>query len=91
MPSWRGGCQVCSIAGDASHTLDSLGDKRRGLYCLLAVATLLNLLTPDLLGGVPEFISTLQTYEGGFGNASFPDWAFSDGMHLTYVQLPIFA
>ncbi|KAH9840869.1 terpenoid cyclases/Protein prenyltransferase [Rhodofomes roseus] len=49
----------------------------RGLYCLLAVATLLNLLTPELLQGVPEFIASCQTYEGGFGNASFPDWAFS--------------
>lgn len=56
----------------------------RGLYCLLAVATLLNLLTPELLEGVPEFIASCQTYEGGFGNASFPGWAFSsDGYDPT--------
>ncbi|KAI0668066.1 terpenoid cyclases/Protein prenyltransferase [Trametes maxima] len=48
----------------------------RGIYCLLAVATLLNLLTPELLSGVPDFLATCQTYEGGFGNASFPGWAF---------------
>ncbi|TFK87888.1 terpenoid cyclases/Protein prenyltransferase [Polyporus arcularius HHB13444] len=48
----------------------------RGIYCLLAVATLLNLLTPELLAGVPEFLATCQTYEGGFCNASFPGWAF---------------
>ncbi|KAI0750474.1 terpenoid cyclases/Protein prenyltransferase [Fomes fomentarius] len=49
----------------------------RGIYCLLAVATLLNLLTPELLAGVPAFLATCQTYEGGFGNASFPGWAFA--------------
>ncbi|KAI0350797.1 terpenoid cyclases/Protein prenyltransferase [Trametes cingulata] len=48
----------------------------RGIYCLLAVATLLNLLTPELLACVPDFLATCQTYEGGFGNASFPGWAF---------------
>ncbi|KAI0628312.1 terpenoid cyclases/Protein prenyltransferase [Trametes polyzona] len=48
----------------------------RGVYCLLVVATLLNLLTPELLAGVPDFLATCQTYEGGFGNASFPGWAF---------------
>lgn len=42
----------------------------RGLYCLLVVATLLNLLTPELLEGVPEFIAACQSYEGGFSSAS---------------------
>lgn len=42
----------------------------RGLYCLLVTATLLNLLTPDLLKGVPEFIAACQSYEGGFSSAS---------------------
>ncbi|KZT05705.1 terpenoid cyclases/Protein prenyltransferase [Laetiporus sulphureus 93-53] len=51
----------------------------RGLYCLLSVATLLNLMTPELLAGIPEFLVTCQTYEGGFGNASFPEWAFEGG------------
>ncbi|CAL1702978.1 unnamed protein product [Somion occarium] len=50
----------------------------RGIYCLLAVATLLNLLTPELIAGTPEFLATCQTYEGGFGNASFPGWALRD-------------
>ncbi|KAI0824323.1 terpenoid cyclases/Protein prenyltransferase [Trametes gibbosa] len=48
----------------------------RGVYCLLTVATLFNLLTPELLAGVPGFLASCQTYEGGFGNASFPGWAF---------------
>lgn len=45
------------------------------MYCLLAVATLLNILTPELVAGTSEFIATCQTYEGGFCNASFPGWA----------------
>ncbi|PCH39083.1 terpenoid cyclases/Protein prenyltransferase [Wolfiporia cocos MD-104 SS10] len=57
----------------------------RGLYCLLAVATLLNLMTPELLSGIPEFIASCQTFEGGFGNASFSEWAFqSDGSSVSY-------
>ncbi|KAI0086016.1 terpenoid cyclases/protein prenyltransferase alpha-alpha toroid [Irpex rosettiformis] len=51
----------------------------RGIYCLLAVATMLDLLTPELLEGTPEFIAACQTYEGGFCNASFPDWALGLG------------
>lgn len=47
-----------------------------GIYCLLTVATMLDLLTPELLVGLPEFIASCQTYEGGFGSASFPEWAF---------------
>lgn len=57
-----------------------------GIYCLLTVATLLNILTPDLLSGVPEFIVSCQTYEGGFGNASFPDWAFT-GQYVRFSYL----
>lgn len=44
----------------------------RGLYCLLVTATLLNLLTPELLESVPEFIAACQSYEGGFSSASLP-------------------
>ncbi|EJC99512.1 terpenoid cyclases/Protein prenyltransferase [Fomitiporia mediterranea MF3/22] len=44
----------------------------RGIYCLLCVATLLNMLTPELVEGTASFIASLQTYEGGFSNASHP-------------------
>ncbi|ORX39110.1 terpenoid cyclases/protein prenyltransferase alpha-alpha toroid [Kockovaella imperatae] len=44
----------------------------RGTYCLLVVATLLDLLTPELLHNVDQFIASTQTYEGGFANATFP-------------------
>jgi protein farnesyltransferase subunit beta len=39
----------------------------RGIYCVLSVASLLNMLTPELLENIPEFISKCQTYEGGLG------------------------
>ncbi|KAA1469064.1 terpenoid cyclases/Protein prenyltransferase [Dentipellis sp. KUC8613] len=47
----------------------------RGIYCLLAVATLLNLVTPELLAGTAAFIASCQTYEGGFASASHPYFA----------------
>lgn len=58
-----------------------------GIYCLLAVATMLNIMTPELVAGVPEFIVSCQTYEGGFGNASFPGWAYSGEYVSTYVRV----
>ncbi|GJE90616.1 terpenoid cyclase/Protein prenyltransferase [Phanerochaete sordida] len=60
----------------------------RGIYCLLVVATMLNILTPELCAGTPEFISSCQTYEGGFGSASFPDWALSNEGYVKDVSAP---
>jgi protein farnesyltransferase subunit beta len=40
----------------------------RATYCALAVASLLNILTPDLVAGSGQYISRCQTYEGGFAN-----------------------
>lgn len=54
---------------------------RSGIYCLLAVATLLNIITPELVAGIPEFLASCQTYEGGFGSASFPGWALCNGTY----------
>lgn len=44
----------------------------RGTYCLLVVATLLDILTPELLHNVDKFIAGCQTYEGGFACATYP-------------------
>ncbi|KAI0316006.1 terpenoid cyclases/Protein prenyltransferase [Amylostereum chailletii] len=44
----------------------------RGIYCLLVVAYLLNILTPELIEGTAAFIASCQTYEGGFSSASHP-------------------
>lgn len=50
----------------------------RGIYCLLIVALLLDLLTPELVSGTAAFIASCQTYEGGFSSASRP--YFSGGI-----------
>lgn len=50
----------------------------RGLYCLLVTATLLDLLTPELLERIPEFIMSCQSYEGGFSSSSQPYYSSSD-------------
>jgi len=39
----------------------------RGTYTVLAVARMLNILTPQLALGAAEFLLACQTYEGGFG------------------------
>jgi len=47
----------------------------RGIYCLLIVALLLDLLTPELVSGTAAFIASCQTYEGGFSSASRPHFS----------------
>lgn len=44
----------------------------RGIYCLLVTATLLDIITPELVKGTAAFIASCQTYEGGFASASQP-------------------
>lgn len=39
----------------------------RSTYCVISVASLLNMLTPELINGVAEFILSCQNYDGGFG------------------------
>lgn len=43
-----------------------------GIYCLLTVASLLDILTPELVDGTAAFIASCQTYEGGFASSSHP-------------------
>ncbi|GAA5893584.1 hypothetical protein JCM6882_007856 [Rhodosporidiobolus microsporus] len=44
----------------------------RGCYCALTIATLLNLLTPDLATSTSSFIASCQTYEGGLASSAQP-------------------
>lgn len=37
----------------------------RGTYCALAVASMLHILTDELIEGVPEYVRRCQTFEGG--------------------------
>ena len=39
----------------------------RGTYTVMAIAALLNLLTPELTEGVADYALRCQSYEGGFG------------------------
>lgn len=50
----------------------------RGVYCLLVTATLLDLLTPELVAGTASFIASIQTYEGGFASSSAPYYISDD-------------
>lgn len=43
----------------------------RGTFCVLSVARLLNILTPELVKGAADFLLSCQSYEGGFGGEPF--------------------
>lgn len=43
-----------------------------GCYCALTIATLLNILTPQLAHNTSSFIASCQTYEGGLASSSHP-------------------
>lgn len=57
---------------DGSFTMHEGGEVDvRGTYLVLAVATLLNILTPDLARGAADFVARCQTYEGGLASAAY--------------------
>ena len=39
----------------------------RGCYCMLIVAVMVGIDTPDVTSNIAEFVASCQTYEGGFG------------------------
>ncbi|EAY18555.1 Prenyltransferase and squalene oxidase repeat family protein [Trichomonas vaginalis G3] len=45
----------------------ALESDSRSTYCAICVASLLNMLTPELLEGTVEFLISCQGYDGGFG------------------------
>ena len=55
----------------------------RGTYCLLVVAVLLDIVTPELVHNVDKFIAGCQTYEGGFACSSFP---FANGNMVAQAE-----
>lgn len=58
---------------DGSFIVSNYGEVDvRGIYCLLVVALLLDIVTPELIDGTAAFIASCQTYEGGFSSASHP-------------------
>lgn len=54
-----------------------------GTYCLLVVATLLDIITPELLHNVDKFIAACQTFEGGFACSSY---AFDDSHRVAMAE-----
>ncbi|CAO3631526.1 unnamed protein product [Cunninghamella echinulata] len=53
---------------DGSFTMHHGGEiDIRGSYCALSVASLTNLLTPELMENCGDFIVSAQTFEGGIG------------------------
>lgn len=50
----------------------------RAVYSVLVTATLLDMLTPELVAGTASFIASAQTYEGGFASASAPYYISND-------------
>ncbi|RKO87524.1 terpenoid cyclases/protein prenyltransferase alpha-alpha toroid, partial [Blyttiomyces helicus] len=66
---------------DGSFVMHIGGERDvRGTYCALASAKLLNLLTPELVDGVAEFVVRCQSYEGGIscrpGNEAHGGYTF---------------
>eukprot|EP01133_Synstelium_polycarpum_P015404 gene15404-18268_t len=49
------------------RTQDQGEDDSRSTYCAISIASLLNILTPQLSDKVSEYLVRCQTYEGGFG------------------------
>ena len=52
---------------DGSFTMHQGGESDvRGAYCALSCATLLNIVTPELIASTVDYLKQCQTYEGGF-------------------------
>ncbi|KAI3626077.1 hypothetical protein CBS9595_001438 [Malassezia furfur] len=52
----------------------------RATYCVLVVASLLGLVTDELLDGVGDYLASCQTYEGGFAAMSCAEYMVNDGV-----------
>ncbi|CAL9736832.1 protein farnesyltransferase subunit beta [Monosporozyma servazzii] len=61
-----GGFKTCLEVGE---------NDTRGVYCALSVASMLNIMTPELCEGVLDYLIKCQTYEGGFGGCPQEDEA----------------
>lgn len=62
----NGGFKTCLEVGEVDT---------RGVYCALAIASLLNMLTDELSEGVLSYLKSCQNYEGGFGSCPHIDEA----------------
>ncbi|ODQ80675.1 hypothetical protein BABINDRAFT_160913 [Babjeviella inositovora NRRL Y-12698] len=59
---------------DGSFVMHVGGEKdTRAVYCVLTVASLLDVMTPELVEGTGAWLKSCQTYEGGFGGIPFDE------------------
>ncbi len=59
---------------DGSFVMHVGGEKdTRAVYCSLVVASLLDIITEELIEGTAEWLAQCQTFEGGFGGAPFDE------------------
>ena len=49
----------------------------RASYCVICIASLLDICTPQLVRGMGDFIASCQTYEGGLAASSHPSYFHS--------------
>lgn len=61
----------------------------RSVYCAISIASMLNILTEDLIEGVLEYIISCQTYEGGFGSTPHEDEAHGAYTFCSVASLAI--
>eukprot|EP00899_Mesostigma_viride_P002321 jgi/Mesvir1/1208/Mv17695-RA.2 len=71
-PTYAATSALVTLGSDeALHVIDRMHEDGevdvRGCYTALAVAHILNMLTPELTDGVSTFVRRCQTYEGGMG------------------------
>lgn len=73
---------------DGSFTMHHGGEiDVRSCFGALTVATILNLLTPELVQNIPEYLVSCQTYEGGLCASSLPN-KFSHEPDGTQPEMP---
>ncbi|CCH42283.1 hypothetical protein BN7_1827 [Wickerhamomyces ciferrii] len=66
---------LLSIKQDDGSFVMHLGGEKdtRAVYCALVIASLFDLLTPELTKGTAEWLAKCQTYEGGFGGVPYDE------------------
>ncbi|AGO12743.1 AaceriADR275Wp [[Ashbya] aceris (nom. inval.)] len=78
------------VPGGGFRTTSQVGEiDTRAMYTVLSVASLLQLLTPELTEGCVEYLLECQTYEGGFGGCPQVDEAHGGYTFLAVASLAI--
>lgn len=60
----------------------------RGCYCAIATASMLHILTDELMEGVPEYIRRCQTWEGGIAGEEGLEARKEHGNQINMSHLP---